>query len=96
MEKVKASTLLNSSCIVFGISDVKALVTEFISDLCAVFTTAFYKPVITESYFFNSEVLTDLADFNPSSDVFVSNRIDAELAYVETKVYTCDLFNGDK
>jgi UDPglucose 6-dehydrogenase len=55
-----------------------------------------FEPVLTESHFFNSEVVTDLADFKSRSDVIVSNRMDAELADVKAKVYTRDLFNGDK
>lgn len=55
-----------------------------------------YEPVLTESHFFNSEVLTDLVDFKSRSDVIVSNRMDAQLADVVDKVYTRDLFNGDK
>ena len=54
-----------------------------------------YEPLLTESRFFNSEVLTDLTDFKLRSDVIVSNRMDAELADVEAKVYTRDLFNSD-
>lgn len=55
-----------------------------------------YELVLTESHFFNSDVLTDLADFKSRSDVIVSKRMDAELVDVVYKVYTRDLFNGDK
>ena len=59
-------------------------------------TVIVYEPVLSESHFFNSEVLTDLVDFKSRSDVIVSNRMDAQLADVVDKVYTRDLFNGDK
>jgi UDPglucose 6-dehydrogenase len=55
-----------------------------------------YEPVLKETEFFHSEVLTDLDEFKSRSDVIVSNRMDKALLDVEGKVYTRDLFNGDK
>ncbi|SBO12213.1 UDP-glucose 6-dehydrogenase [Vibrio mediterranei] len=55
-----------------------------------------YEPVLQEKEFFHSEVLADLEEFKFRSDVIVSNRMSQELLDVEDKVYTRDLFNGDK
>jgi UDPglucose 6-dehydrogenase len=55
-----------------------------------------FEPVLKEAEFFHSKVLTDLDSFKQRSDVIVSNRMSEDLIDVEAKVYTRDLFNGDK
>jgi UDPglucose 6-dehydrogenase len=54
-----------------------------------------YEPVMKDKEFFGSKVINDLNVFKELCDVIVSNRFYIELADVENKVYTRDLFNRD-
>lgn len=54
-----------------------------------------YEPVIKESSFFNSKVITDIEEFKSISDVVVANRLTDEISDVVEKVYTRDLFGND-
>lgn len=54
-----------------------------------------YEPELTEETFFGSEVLRDLGELKRRSDVIVANRRTPDLADVEEKVYTRDLFGAD-
>lgn len=54
-----------------------------------------YEPALDDDLFFGSEVTHDLASFKERCDVIIANRWSDELADVEEKVYTRDLFRRD-
>jgi UDPglucose 6-dehydrogenase len=54
-----------------------------------------YEPVFEEDEFFQSRVIDDLDEFKKISDVIIANRVSENLANVEDKGYTRDIFNSD-
>jgi UDPglucose 6-dehydrogenase len=54
-----------------------------------------FEPALNEESYYNSSVITDLAQFKRLADVIVANRSTAELEDVADKVYSRDLFGSD-
>lgn len=54
-----------------------------------------YEPVLEEETFYNSKVIKNLDEFKKMSDVIIANRRNDDLADVEEKIYTRDLYQED-
>lgn len=54
-----------------------------------------YEPVLEESEFYNSRVISDIDEFKKISDVIVANRMADEVLDVKNKIITRDLFGKD-
>ncbi|WP_034638005.1 nucleotide sugar dehydrogenase [Chitinivibrio alkaliphilus] len=59
-------------------------------------TVVIYEPVLETSTFEGLEVVSDLATFKEKADIIVANRFEEVLEDVAEKVYTRDVFGGDK
>ena len=55
-----------------------------------------FEPELKETDFFNSRVETNLTAFKNNVDIVLANRMNAELADIEEKVFTRDLFGVDE
>ena len=58
-------------------------------------TVIIYEPLLADTEFFHSEVLEDLQAFKAKSDIIITNRKSYDLANVEAKTFTRDLFGSD-
>ena len=55
-----------------------------------------YEPALNEDNFNGLEVIENLEEFKRISDLIVANRFEDNILDVKDKVYTRDVFGGDK
>lgn len=54
-----------------------------------------YEPEIKDTHFFNSPVMANLSEFKEAADIIVANRLSDDLADMQHKVYSRDIFGND-
>lgn len=54
-----------------------------------------YEPNLEDEAFFNSKVYKNLDEFKKDANVIVANRVSEDIADVEEKIFTRDIFNSD-
>jgi UDPglucose 6-dehydrogenase len=54
-----------------------------------------YEPALKDATFFNSRVISNLAQFKSEADLIVTNRLTADLHDVAGKVHSRELFGND-
>ena len=54
-----------------------------------------YEPSYDGDLFFNSNVIKDLDQFKRDSEIIIANRYHVELADVQNKIYTRDIYKRD-
>ena len=54
-----------------------------------------YEPVMEQDLFFGSRVIRDLDTFKVEADLIVTNRLNADIADVKSKIFTRDVFGAD-
>lgn len=55
-----------------------------------------YEPTLTDTKFYDNQVINDLEKFKNISDIILCNRKSDKLNDVESKIYTRDIFGKDE
>lgn len=77
----------------FRSSAVQTIIEKLISEEVRVII---YEPVLNQNEFEGIEIVNNLIEFKALADVIVANRIEDQISDVLNKVYSRDIFNGDK